>query len=486
MSTDRTTPITPDMKVATLLDTFPELEAVLIDLAPAFKKLKNPVLRKTVAKVATLERAAGMADIPTRELIVKLRAAVGQPTDEADLAAPTGSACSHLHTISSTPPTPEPASDAEPDWFCECCTKETIDADAILAKGEVPIGQIVKSAKALGENDILKITVDFRPLPMIDMLEKQGFQTYCQQTPTDGYALFVTPGKTPPTTPTPIPAASDATPCKCNPALATTPPSDSGGAATMGEHIKINPGRMETILSITIDLFNDVPMSALTQRFQTELGGRITPAEFALSEQKLSERGITDEAFHDRIEEIIGLFKRSLAESAFDTLPEWHPVQTFVRENIELTGIAKKLQATPIDPHKAPDPESDALVARRVSYERLRSIEQHYQRKEHLLFPYLEEKGFTKPTVVMWRLQDEIRADIKRCRVLLDEQKWEELAAAEPAMITDLLGMVFKEEHILLPTALDMLSDQEWLEIRAGESDIGYCLIDPPIEAAAT
>ena len=45
--------ITPKTKVGELLDAYPELEPVLMGLAPAFNKLKNPVLRKTIGKVAT-------------------------------------------------------------------------------------------------------------------------------------------------------------------------------------------------------------------------------------------------------------------------------------------------------------------------------------------------------------------------------------------------------------------------------------------------
>ncbi|MHC4830644.1 MAG: DUF1858 domain-containing protein [Planctomycetota bacterium] len=43
-------PITPETKVAQLLQHYPELEETLIAMAPAFKKLRNPVLRRSVAK----------------------------------------------------------------------------------------------------------------------------------------------------------------------------------------------------------------------------------------------------------------------------------------------------------------------------------------------------------------------------------------------------------------------------------------------------
>ena len=55
--------ITPETRVGALLDAHPELEVTLIGIAPTFKALKNPVLRRTVAKVATLEQAARIADL---------------------------------------------------------------------------------------------------------------------------------------------------------------------------------------------------------------------------------------------------------------------------------------------------------------------------------------------------------------------------------------------------------------------------------------
>ena len=50
--------ITPETKVGALLDNYPDIEELLISLSPSFKKLRSPVLRKTVAKVANLRQVA--------------------------------------------------------------------------------------------------------------------------------------------------------------------------------------------------------------------------------------------------------------------------------------------------------------------------------------------------------------------------------------------------------------------------------------------
>ncbi len=67
--TDRNIEITPSITVHALLDAYPELEEVLICIAPPFKKLRNPILRRTVAKVATLKQAASVGGVSIDELI---------------------------------------------------------------------------------------------------------------------------------------------------------------------------------------------------------------------------------------------------------------------------------------------------------------------------------------------------------------------------------------------------------------------------------
>lgn len=70
--------ITPATRIGDLLAAHPELEEVLTGMAPAFAKLRNPILRKTVAKVATVEQAARIGGMDLREMVSRLRAAAGQ------------------------------------------------------------------------------------------------------------------------------------------------------------------------------------------------------------------------------------------------------------------------------------------------------------------------------------------------------------------------------------------------------------------------
>jgi hypothetical protein len=70
--------ITPKTKILQLIETYPQLEEVLIEYAPAFKKLKNPVLRKTIARITTLQQAAAIGNVKVEDMINRLRKEVGQ------------------------------------------------------------------------------------------------------------------------------------------------------------------------------------------------------------------------------------------------------------------------------------------------------------------------------------------------------------------------------------------------------------------------
>ncbi|MFV1959625.1 MAG: DUF1858 domain-containing protein, partial [Planctomycetota bacterium] len=127
-------PITPETKVAHLLDAYPDLEAVLIELAPAFERLRNPILRRTVARLTTLERAAGIAGLDARTLVRRLREAAGQPLPEDD--APAARAAGRPEA----PPPPTATRGApRPVWIGDRDPTATIDAGRLLDESEAPL-----------------------------------------------------------------------------------------------------------------------------------------------------------------------------------------------------------------------------------------------------------------------------------------------------------------------------------------------------------
>jgi hypothetical protein len=152
--------ISPKTKVGELLDAYPQLEEILLTLSPAFAKLKNPILRKTVARVATLQQAAVVGGLKTEELVNRLRREAGQH----DLADETDGD-SYLAL-------------SPPGWFDASKISVRFDASPVINSGGSPMQEILSKANSLPAGEIFEVTTPFVPAPVIDMLKGKGFRVF--------------------------------------------------------------------------------------------------------------------------------------------------------------------------------------------------------------------------------------------------------------------------------------------------------------------
>lgn len=162
MSGKGKTDITPKTKVAELLKDYPELETTLIEIAPAFKKLKNPVLRKTIAKVTSLRQAAKVGNVSLGQMINRLRHEAGL---KGDLGLDSN----------------EAESKVRPKWLDESKVVMTLDARPILDAGEQPLGRVMSDLRKLEPEQIYKLTTPFTPAPIIDLARDKGFDCWSSE-----------------------------------------------------------------------------------------------------------------------------------------------------------------------------------------------------------------------------------------------------------------------------------------------------------------
>jgi hypothetical protein len=153
--------ITPKTKVLDLIENYPELEAVLIAYAPAFKKLKNPLLRKTVARITSLQQAAAVGNVKVEDLVNRLRQGAGQ-----DLISDVNETVYHTK---------------KPRWFAEDRIASGLDARDMLAAGEHPVNQILADLKVLEPGKIYKLTAPFVPAPVIDKASSLQFDHWIEK-----------------------------------------------------------------------------------------------------------------------------------------------------------------------------------------------------------------------------------------------------------------------------------------------------------------
>ena len=108
----------------------------------------------------------------------------------------------------------------------------------------------------------------------------------------------------------------------------------------------------------------------------------------------------------------------------------------------------------------------------------LSQIELHYQKKENLFFPYMEKYGIVAPPQVMWGVDDEIRADIKEIKTLLEQDSKVDSVITQKIedVMTRVEEMIFKEENIMAPMLLDHLTQEEWKKIADESHEIGFLI----------
>jgi len=169
--------------------------------------------------------------------------------------------------------------------------------------------------------------------------------------------------------------------------------------------------------------------------------------------------------------------------------PSGHPAHTFSQENRALRWEIRTLERHYAAVASLAD-DADATeqaLGIRLGFNRLLDVEKHYQRKEHLLFPFLERHGIDGPPKVMWGKDDEVRALLRNAHEALQALPEHPTAGEVQALVALILrpaseavdAMTDREEQILLPMCMDVLTDAEWYEVYRGSDEIGYCLYDP-------
>jgi len=242
--------------------------------------------------------------------------------------------------------------------------------------------------------------------------------------------------------------------------------------------------KKEIMKDIILKLHQGLSAEEAKERFEKEVGN-VSSTEIAEIEQALINEGLSPEEIKKFCNVHALIFQSALEKSASEETFPSHPVYLFKLENREIEKIIDSLKKTI---EKKEEPELPSLkIALKELLLKLRGIETHYERKEQLLFPFLEKQGFTGPSKVMWGKDNEIRDLLKTALTELEDiNKPEEFKAYRNKVLNLLLeevpGMIFKEENILFPTALEKLDAGDWVEILRDSDEIGYIFIQKPEE----
>ncbi len=256
----------------------------------------------------------------------------------------------------------------------------------------------------------------------------------------------------------------------------------------MSENIDNSKFRKAKLKELILKLHKGESEEEVRQQLLVSLSN-IPYGEVVEVEQELISEGLPEEEILKLCDAHSAVLEGRVDLSAAKIIPEGHPVDVMLEENKALKRVAGNMLSTIGSLKYVKDDHfDDTLLQLKAGFNQLVDADKHYQRKEYLLFPFLEKTGITGPPKVMWGKHDEIRELLKGSIEILntpDLTKEDLIVSAELVLIPATKGvtdMTVKEEEILFPMAMDALSDSDWYQIRKQSVEIGFCLYDPPTE----
>jgi hypothetical protein len=146
-----------------LLNEYPQLEEKIIQAAPTFKNLKNPILRRTVGQLATVEKVAQIGNLDEFTFINLLRREAGQ--------------AEFIKTENPERINDESGTQMDPEWIGGD-PEFVVNGTDLLAKGDVPLNRVNELLQQITYGRFLLLLTDFEPQPMIEALRKQSRSVY--------------------------------------------------------------------------------------------------------------------------------------------------------------------------------------------------------------------------------------------------------------------------------------------------------------------
>lgn len=169
-------PIQLTDRISAVLKRDPRMLDALLAASPSFAHLRNPLLRKTMAKLATVEHAARVAKIDAGALLERLNAVlVGEAVPEGPIPRVDAPADSNV---------PGRLARLPADMVIDCDVREDLRA------GREPFNRILAAARTVGDGHALRLRAIFEPAPLYAVLGRQGFQHFTERLAEDDWRVW--------------------------------------------------------------------------------------------------------------------------------------------------------------------------------------------------------------------------------------------------------------------------------------------------------
>ncbi len=155
--------INANTKIAAILKQHPAALETIVSINPKFEKLRNPLLRKLMAGRASIAMASKIAGCGLDVFFEKLKP-LGFEIDTLTMPV-----------IEEKKEVPAFITSLKKDQLVE------LDVRPVISSGNDPLEMITEKVKTIKVGEVLKIINIFEPVPLMNLLKKQGFEVYADR-----------------------------------------------------------------------------------------------------------------------------------------------------------------------------------------------------------------------------------------------------------------------------------------------------------------
>jgi uncharacterized protein len=230
-----------------------------------------------------------------------------------------------------------------------------------------------------------------------------------------------------------------------------------------------------------------VPPEEVKEKFRAVFEGTDS-LEIAKIEEELGREGMKRTEMRKLCDVHMAIFREQI-EKQHPNLKLTPPISILMEEHKIMTKMAEDLMSYANKMLKISDiryVEEDIHQVEHLMGD-FADSEKHYLREENVLFPMLEKHGVTEPPSIMWIEHDEIRELKKKLQALIKNVNPTNFATFKQDFLDTakelgnlLPSHFYKENNVMFPAALSVITEQEWVEVRSEFDSIGYCCFTPP------
>jgi DUF438 domain-containing protein len=235
--------------------------------------------------------------------------------------------------------------------------------------------------------------------------------------------------------------------------------------------------RVKNLLEFSNLMMQGEDGSKLIKRYQEDISN-VTPNDMLKLEDMQIESKVSVSEIKNGVDKVINVFYKSLSNYKWNKPTENTFLYYLMEENKELTKKLNNVKLL-LKKDNLQNTQKELLSA----FKEITEIEDHYAKKENILFPYLENRLERYHALnVMWSLHDDARKKLKLIITILENKtiNEKEFLAEIGEIFFLLFGLIQKEDLIVYPVASEVITDEEFKKMHLQSFEYNFSFIDTP------